>query len=196
MPAYDEKSCLIQLKAGSQAAFAQIFHQYKNPVYQATLKIVPYEEIAEDILQTTFIRLWEKKSLIDPEQPFKAYLYRIASNLVADYFRRAAADKRLQARLMIAATELYDHIEETIGRKESEAVLKEAISRLPPKRREVYTLIKVDGLSYEEVSRQLGISVTTINDHMVRASKFVREYFIQSYHTSLLLVFITLLNRQ
>jgi RNA polymerase sigma-70 factor (ECF subfamily) len=72
----------------------------------------------------------------------------------------------------------YNHIEETLVSKESAGMLHQAINSLPVKRRRIFMLCKLDGKSYDEVSRQLGISTSTISDHIVKANLFIRSYML------------------
>ena len=78
--------------------------------------------------------------------------------------------------MFAAATEEYEHIETMIHKKENDLLLQKAIDSLSPQRQQVFRLIKLDNKSYEEVSRQLGISVSTISDHIVKANKAIREF--------------------
>ncbi len=183
-----ENELLVELKAGNQNAFNQFYGKYRFKVYQNLLRLVQDEDVAEDLLQNSFIKVWEKRENIDPERPFENYLFRIASNLVTDYYRKAATDKKLQAKLMAVATELYEHIEATINFKESNAIIQSAIEKLPPQRRRIFIMCKIEGKSYEEVSAQLGVSKSTINDHIVKATRALREHFFLSQESIIMLI--------
>ena len=172
----DEMELLSLLKQGNEQAFEKIYNLYSSRLFGNIYRMVKSESTAQDILQEVFVKIWHNRAAIDPDKSFRSYLFRIAENRVYDFFRKAARDKKIQARLFAAATEEYEHIEEMIYRKENVLLLQKAIDSLSPQRQQVFRLIKLDNKSYEEVSRQLGISVSTISDHIVKGNKAIREY--------------------
>ncbi|WP_285010934.1 RNA polymerase sigma factor [Pedobacter faecalis] len=174
---FEEKELLIRLKAGDKQAFESLYHRYKHRIAANLLRLLKSEELAEEILQDMFVRLWDRRSSINPEQSFRSYLFRVAENKVMDYYRRMARDKRMREKLTAAVSELYSHIEEDIFSKENSRLLQEAIDQLPPQRKQVFILCKMEGKSYKEVAELLSISPSTINDHLYKANLFLKAYF-------------------
>lgn len=189
----DERALLIELKSGSQQAFAVLYDQYSKRIYQNSLRLTKQAEIAEELLQDTFFRVWEKRGLIDLDKPFQSYLFRIAANLAYDHFRRVAKDQRLSERLL-ALVEEHNPIEALIESKENRYLIESSLQSLPPKRREIFKLCKLEGKSYAEVSALLGISESTINDHIVKATKSLRGYFVAANETAFTLLIVYLLS--
>ncbi|WP_207423283.1 RNA polymerase sigma factor [Desertivirga brevis] len=169
----DEKILLERLREGDQYAFSLLYDRYKFPLASNLLKFLKSDDLAEEALQDLFIKVWENRLKIDPNKPFKAFLYGVAKNLVYDIFRKSARDKRLEDQLMQGAIE-YSHIEEGLYQKEYQKLLDETIALLPPQRRLVFTLFKIEGKSYKEISEMLGISHSTINDHVQKANIFLK----------------------
>ncbi|WP_256007351.1 RNA polymerase sigma factor [Pedobacter deserti] len=174
---FNEKALLTRLKAGDKQAFESLYHRYKHRIAGNLLRLLKSEELAEEILQDMFVRLWDRRSSIDPEQSFRSYLFRVAENKVMDYYRRMARDKKMREKLTAAVSELYSHIEEDIFSKENSRMLQEAIDQLPPQRKQVFILCKMEGKSYKEVAELLSISPSTINDHLYKANLFLKAYF-------------------
>ncbi|SEM04270.1 RNA polymerase sigma-70 factor, ECF subfamily [bacterium A37T11] len=172
---------LLSLKEGSESAFSEIYNAYSRGVYRKLLYMVKSKDDAEELTQETFVRLWEKRSLIDPDQPIIPYILRIAGNLVHDLYRRSARDQQLQQAIIAASSELYLHTEEDLLYKESKALIDSAIEALPDQQRQVFKLVKLEGKSYQEVSEQLGIGTATVSTHIVRATKSVRQFLFNSY---------------
>src|SRR5688572_706161 len=162
---------LSLLKQGNEQAFEKIYNLYSPRLFGNIFRMVKSESTTQEILQDTFLKIWSSRDSIDPEKSFRSYLFKIAENKVYDFFRKATRDKKIQARLFAAATEEYEHIEEMIYKKENALFLQKAIDSLSPQRQQVFRLIKLDNKSYEEVSRQLGISVSTISDHIVKGDR-------------------------
>jgi RNA polymerase sigma-70 factor (family 1) len=148
------------------------------------LKLVKHPETAEEILQDIFIQVWEKRTTIEIHTSIRAYLFRIGENKVYDFYRKVKRDKVLYAHVKAAASEQYTHIEETLLFRENEQLLHAAVAALPPQRRQVFELCKLQGKTYEQVGAQLGISTSTINDHIVKATRSVRQYFYSHDNTA------------
>lgn len=170
----DEKKLVIFLSAGNEEAFEELYHLYSERLICYLIKLVKSESLAAEILQEVFIKIWNNRENLDPDQSFRSYLFRIAENLVYDFFRKAARDKKL-TEMVVKNSGAYSHVEENIFTKENNKFLQDAIRSLPPKRRQVFQMIKIEEKSYEEVSLLLNVSTSTINDHIVKATKSVIE---------------------
>lgn len=163
------------LRDGDESAFLELYNRYKLRITGNLMKLLKSDDLVEELLQNLFMKLWDTRAQIDPEKSFRSYLFRIAENMVMDVFRKAASDKRMQMKLMSAQTEAYSHIEEKIFSKEENELLQQVIDQLPPMRKQVFTLCKLEGKSYKEVSELLGISHSTINDHLLKANRFLKQ---------------------
>lgn len=194
MKQYDTISVntVLALKAGDEQAFKTVYECFAGRLYGNLLKFVKSEETAKDLLQEVFLKIWEKRVQIDPTKSFSSYLFQIAENLAYDFFRKAARDKKLQIQLVAHATEAYTHIEEMLITKEYNDLLQEAIDALPPRRRQIFRLCKMDGKSYEEVARQLKLSTSTISDHIVKGTLFIRKYCYTHYEMVVIICLIFL----
>lgn len=189
----NENEIVIRLKSGDQDAFDQIYQLYSYRLLGFLIKLVKSELYAAELLQDTFIKLWDNRKNIDMDRSFRSYLFRIAENNVYDFFRKAACEKKLQAAILKSACDRYQHVEENLLTKENEQILQNAINLLPPKRRQIFHLIKMEERSYEEVSALLNVSVSTINDHIVKATKSIRKSLDQYHIAEFSVIFLFLL---
>jgi RNA polymerase sigma-70 factor (ECF subfamily) len=137
------------------------------------------------------MKIWNNRENIDINKSFRSYLFKIAENKVYDFFRKAARDKKKEAQLITIASSEYPPIEELLLTDEKAAILQKAIGSLPPQRQQVFRLCKLENKSYREVSELLGISVSTISDHIVKATKAIRDYFKNNEHTLLALLVVS-----
>ncbi|MDR2285828.1 MAG: RNA polymerase sigma factor [Sphingobacterium sp.] len=176
----NEKELLRQLKAGSKAAFSELYSIYSRPLISNLLKILKNDNLAEEILQETFIALWEHRHSIDSERSALGYLIRISANKTKDLFKRAVHDRKMRAYFYPVIESGYEPIEAGLYKKENEDLLNQLIDRLPAKQKEVYRLCKIEGLSYNEVSQLLGISEATVNSHILRANKALKKLVIRN----------------
>ncbi|MEO6845515.1 MAG: RNA polymerase sigma factor [Ginsengibacter sp.] len=181
----NEKDLIILLTQDNEAAFEELYHLYSQRLLAYLTRFVKSQVFASEILQEAFIKIWNHRKNIDPEQSFRSYLFRIAENLVYDFFRKAARDQKLEAALINRACDEYRHVEETFCSKEYVHLLQDAINTLPSKRRQVFQLVKMEERSYDEVSKLLQVSTSTINDHVVKATKSIREK-LERYHITMI----------
>ncbi|MEO7313608.1 MAG: RNA polymerase sigma factor [Ginsengibacter sp.] len=170
-----EEILVKRLAEGDKAAFEELYHLYSSRLLGYLIKLIKSESHAAELLQEVFIKIWKNRSKIDAGQSFRSYLFRIAENAVYDFFRKVARERKLQAELININKEIYSHVEEACFNKENQQFLQNVIDTLPPKRRQIFRLIKMEDHSYEEVSALLNISTSTISDHIVKANKFVQE---------------------
>ncbi|MFC7524502.1 RNA polymerase sigma factor [Parapedobacter sp. GCM10030251] len=171
---------LRMLRNGDAIAFGKIYKIFAPILYQRLLRLLKDTDTVEEILQDTFLKLWEKRGQIDPEQAFTTYLYRIADHLAIDVFRRISRDKALQQELWASTISFYLHTEETFLAKEQRQLISTAIEQLPPKRKQILILCKLEDKSYQEVAELLGISVSTVSNQLVKAIKEIKNYVLQS----------------
>jgi len=190
------KLLLLQLKQGHEPAFNALYLAYSKALYRKINSIVKDESIADELLQDLFLKLWEKRAWINTDLSFTSFLYTIANNLVYDYFRKVSKDKRLHARLLINAVDYYLQTEEDLIGKETSAIIQQAISKLTDQRRNVFTLCKIEGKSYQEAAAALGISVATVNTHMVNSIRFIKEYLRKNQEIGTMLIIATILSQK
>jgi len=173
----DEKDILLELIEGSEYAFEQIYRLHSSRLFGRLLKLVKSDVQAEEILQNVFLQIWVNRRSIDPEKSFRSFLFKIAENKVYDFFRKVARDKNMEFQLIALAADNHTIIKSYMLGDENMAILQKAIADLPPQRQQVFHLCKLEGKSYKEASEMLGISVSTISDHIVKGTKSIRDYF-------------------
>jgi RNA polymerase sigma-70 factor (family 1) len=173
-----------------------LYRLYNRKLFYHLKRLTHSSDVAEELLQEVFLKVWIRREQLEPGLSFSSYIYRIAANLVYDLFRRTARDQKLYAHLVATGSELYDHIELQIDSKEQQQLMENAIASLPPQRQKIFRLCKVEGRSYEEVSKLLGISISTVNDHIVKASRTVKQQLFSSRETAMALLLAYLLNKK
>lgn len=190
-----EKDLLLRLRNGDHEAFEQLYNTYSNRIFSRLIRLAGSEGMAAELLQETFVILWEKRHTINPDLPFKSWLYRVAENNVYQYYRRLARDAKMQQEVMAHFSELYSHSEEDLILKENRQILQEAISQLPEQRRKVFQLCKIEGRSYDEAARILGISPSTVSNHLVKANTLVKAYIFKSRQIATIVITAFFLSR-
>lgn len=179
----DERILVEQLKKGDEAAFKTIVETWQNMVYNTALGIVQNAEDAEDIAQEVFVQVHQSVGSFKGESKFSTWLYRITVTKSLDHERRKKRKKRFgfvrsifgdQNEVLINPPDFH-HPGVVLDNKEDAAVLFGAISELPENQRIAFTLNKVEGLSYQEVSEVMKTTVSSVESLMHRAKNNLKK---------------------
>ena len=163
---------LQQIQGGSQEAFNRLVDRYKNRLFNLVVRMIPTREEAEDIVQETFLRVYQHKNNFDPKYCFSTWIYTIALNLAKNNLRRKKKVKFL---------ELFD-LEETSeepavepGRVALGPWIEKEIEKLPEKYRVAFLLREMDQLPYEEIAEITSVPTGTVKSRVNRARTILAE---------------------
>ena len=159
---------------GNEADFEELVKRYKNLVYSVVLRMVTDAEDANDIAQEVFIKVYRNLSKYSPEYKFSTWIIRIATNTVID-FRRKKKQEFVSIDEM--ETELPDSAtpESTYVNTEAKSEIMDAINSLPDMYKIPIVLFHLEGLSYQEISSVLGVSMSKIKNRIYRGRKLLKE---------------------
>lgn len=170
---------------GDKAAFSSLVRRYEDTVYRFSYKVCRDEAKAEETLQDTFINVYRKLGSFNRESKFSTWLYSIVTNNCLMKRRRRKLDEVLESLDNLPANDggrLSQHIahwDETpadiVMEKEFQALLDEAILKLPTDYRVVFVLRDLEGKSTEETAEILKISVEATKSRLRRARAFLRN---------------------
>jgi len=170
----DEKILLLELQKGSLKAFEELYFNYSERLMVKLLLLVKSEDIAKDLLQDIFMKIWQMRADIDPERSFGALLYRMSANLSYNSYRTMVREEsRIRA---VFTTDSYSHIEEEVDFKETSELFERALNGLTERQRTIYTLHRIEGKNYKEISELLGISHSAINQNLQISNKHIRNF--------------------
>lgn len=173
----DERALIGRLQRREPQAMAELYDRYGRAAYSLTLRVAHDKAIAEDLVQETFLRVWNRVHLIDPEKgAIGPWLLAIARNKAIDYLHSSAGRER-------NATEfdetdhapLYREMEAEILISDQARRVKAAIDKLAPNYRTVMELAYFEGLSQSEMSTRMGLPLGTIKTYVRAALQSLRE---------------------
>jgi len=188
----NEQDLLLRLKSNDQAAFNELYRKYERKIFYNLSKLVHSNQIAAELHQDVFLKVWQSRSQLNTELPFEAFLVTIAKNMAIDFYRSTSRNKKLMDHLISLMTELHDPITDLMETKDYRMILENAVRKLPPQRQLVFRFIKLEDKSYENAAVYFGVSVGTIKDHMAKAMAFLKEEMNNNKFDLLLLYFIHL----
>lgn len=178
---------------GAMDAFSQLYERYHGMLYHSALKFVKSDELAQEVVQEVFIKLWETRSNLKADLSLSAYLYTMTRNRVFNMLKRAARESRVREHIRLHAEAASNTTENNLLFSEYQAAVKKAIAGLPPQRQRIFIMCREEGKSYEEVAGAFGISKSTVRDHMVKALKSVRQQlYLRTGISASLVGFLTL----
>lgn len=179
-----EKETVEHFILGDEKAFEWIFHRSKGKLKGFLKKVMPKDEDEESVLQEVYLKLWSTRKFIHPDKNFEAYLFAIARNLVIDVMRKRLHRQKYLEKLYLQLKERQVNDLDTytaVEYSELEKKIFELIDQLPEKRREIFKLNRLDGLTYKEIAVKLRISENTVDSQMRKALAFLHlemEYFL------------------
>ncbi|UKJ06783.1 RNA polymerase sigma factor [Solitalea lacus] len=170
-------SLLLRIVEGDETAFRLVFNEYSGKVYTFALKLTHSETLAEEIVQDIFMKVWLNRQALLTINYFPSYLYALTKNHTFNVLKRLTKEANIKAAISLDLSEIQHETEGRIVFNEYERILKEAIDKLPPQQRKVYTMCHLDGMTYEEAAQLLNLSKLTVKTHVQQALRFVRGYF-------------------
>ena len=164
-----EEQLVESIKSSQVEAFKTLYYRYYNDLYRFFWLRINSKDSAKDLIHDVFIRIWENRHNLDGKKSIKAYIYRIANNLLIDFFRKKSSQRTYIAE---DASVTDVSTEESL---EQVTAVKLAINNLPEKIRSVFILSRYQGLKYAEIAQALNISIKTVESRICKAFRLLRE---------------------
>ncbi len=173
----NEKELLAQIQDGSQLAFRLLFERYHPFVYAFSHRITRSEELAEEIVQDVFLKIWLDRERLSTIDHFPAYLNRIVRNHCFNVLRKLALEAKHVSQHMVDFEEADHSTVENMDYKDVKQMLDDAVESLPAQQKRVYQLCHQEGLKYEEAAERLNLSQQTVHAYMKEALRKIRAHF-------------------
>jgi RNA polymerase sigma-70 factor (ECF subfamily) len=167
-----------EIKSGSEHSFTEVFNEFYTRVYRFFLKKTRSPEYARELVQLTFIKLWQFRHTLSEEYSLDIQLFNIAGTTLIDFLRQQNSQRKMLSKLAVRTAQEEVSAERSSGNDFEEADYLHSLTRtLPPVRKKVFILSRVHGQSYKEIAEQLSISSKTVEDHMVKALRHLRSLY-------------------
>lgn len=184
---------IITLKAGDLTAFEMLFRTYYQPLCNYAFTFVQDRDEAEEIVQSTFLNIWEKRQSLSIHTGVKPYLYAMVRNACLNVLKHEKIKQQHAAMEMAVAERSTESVARTIMASELETKIYQAMDRLPEQCRLIFKLSRFEELKYAEIAQQLNISIKTVENQMGKALRIMREQ-LKDYLPLLIILMNGLLN--
>ncbi|KFF02996.1 RNA polymerase sigma factor [Flavobacterium reichenbachii] len=167
----DNKKLILSLKNGDKASFKEVYLNYYDKLINIAKRFNFTVLTPEDFVQESFLRLYNKRELLHEDVLLDKQLFTICKNIMLNHINRE--NKIIQLDSLEAESEQEDP--ETIIFEERREKLYSFINQLPEQQQKIFTLHKLENLSYKEIAAITDLSEKTIANHIYLASKFIRK---------------------
>ncbi|RFZ85282.1 sigma-70 family RNA polymerase sigma factor [Mucilaginibacter terrenus] len=171
-----EKELLLKISRGDEHAFSELFNTWHHLLGRHIYKITDSAELAEEVVQDVFLKIWTARESLALVENFKAYLFVVSRNHALNCLRKLARERMHQKALEENAAVLA--VEQT-GSADIYKLLDQAIDHLPPQQQKVYLLSRHNRLKYDEIATQMGLSRETVKKYLQGATHSITN-FVQS----------------
>lgn len=181
----DDRYLLNAVKEGQKKAFNMLFDRYASRLYHIALKYVGKPDEAEEVVQEVFVKVWVNRDRLKPHLPFVPYLIRISKNLVINKSKKRLHEEAYIRYKSLINTKPHHTTENQVVLKELQDLLEIKVAQLPEKRKQIYRLSREQGLTNREIAEKLVVSESTVENHINKALKDLKNYLQDHKYLSL-----------
>jgi RNA polymerase sigma-70 factor (ECF subfamily) len=185
-----EKDLLVQVANGDEESFRQLFLKHHQQLGSHIFRLTNSMDLAEEIVQDVFLKIWLSREALWEVHNFKAYLFVVSKNHTLNCLRKLSKER-------ISIKQSEENFARDYNYSEAELdiyynLLDEAINQLPAQQQKVYLLSRHERLRYAEVAVRLNISRETVKKYLQIATVSITEYVQAKYNTAVFLAFVSL----
>jgi RNA polymerase sigma-70 factor (ECF subfamily) len=163
-----------KMKAGDRESFNQVFRRYYSPMVRFCIRYVADSDLASEIVQDLFVKLWSNREKISFNTSFESYMLTSVRNSALTYINKKRSHAEANLRVFSEESDNTDP-SETLQSNNLEESYRKILKDMPEKRREVFLASRYDGLKYSEIAEKLGISQKTVEAQMSAAIKQLKD---------------------
>ena len=168
---------ISRLKKDDHDSFQKLFERYSLPLFRFSFSYLKSKEVAEDVVQEVFMKIWNNRKEIKNNTSFQSYLFTIALNAVRKHFNKLSKQNELKHNILFEFSENKPGFDDRSGYQFLIEKLDELVSQMPEKRREVFIKKKMEEKSLKEIAEECDITTKTVEYHITEAMKFLKIEF-------------------
>nr|WP_295921985.1 sigma-70 family RNA polymerase sigma factor [uncultured Dyadobacter sp.] len=182
---HEDVTLLHRIAVGDEQAFRIIFNRYHHRLGAHIYRVTQSRELAQEITQDVFLKIWINRETLTDIVNFKAYLFAASKNQALTHLRKMALEKNRITLLENSMDVQHDDNAEENARY---LLIDEAIDHLPPQQRQVYLLSRHERLKYTEIASRLSLSRETVKKYLQLSSESISNYIRKKLIINALLI--------
>lgn len=171
----EDNHLVIKIKDDNKEAFNLLYYRYCKKLYYFSLKYLHNSEEAEELVQSVFTSVWIHRKSLDVTLSVKNYIYRSAVNYIYNHLKKKAIRTQfIESELQkgeFQSNQTYDQV----FFNDLEESINSIIKTLPSQQQQVFRLSRIESLTHEEIAQKLDISLRTVENHIYRALKIIKN---------------------
>lgn len=190
----EESLYIHQLRSGDSRSFECLYNIWSGKLYNFVMRISKGDSyLAEDIVQSTFVKVWENRQLLDPDKSFGSYLCTVAKNQLVNIYQHRMLEYLYQEKVKTSEP-TENTTEKEVDYHLLEEYIDSLIDQLPPARREIFVLSRRNMLTNKEIAEMLNLSENTVESQLTKAISFMRSKINKHYSLSVSLLLYLLMD--
>ncbi|HLR38630.1 MAG TPA: RNA polymerase sigma-70 factor [Chitinophagaceae bacterium] len=178
-----DNDLILMLKQGDKEAFNEIYNRYENDLRDAAFRQLHSADDAKDVVQEVFISLFIRYDKLQITHSLEAYLFTAIKYKSLNHIRSNRIRKKHINRLSASSSSTETTPAKILYLKELNQQIRYIIASLPKKCRQVYLLSRKEGFTYRDIANELGISISTVEKHIIKALRIIRSR-LQTYQVA------------
>ena len=170
----DHTNLVSALQQNSIAAFDTLYQRHHQAVFRNICKLVPQQDVAEDLLQEVFLALWEHRASLDGSRQVAGWLFVVSYNKSVSWLKKNLRESMALQAMPVEMAREDALLQEDLYQQQLHA-LNLAVDQLPLRKKQAFRLCKLEGHSYEEAGNLLGISAGTAKEYVKSAAQLIRQ---------------------
>lgn len=184
---FSDKELLLKIAGGSETAFRQIFDSYSKTIYSFVENFIHSAEDAEEIVQETFLVLWNNRTTLTEIDHPRNYIYTIARNKCYDYLAKVARNQKAMRHAWEHTQMEYNETEAMMQAKESGMLIDRALLKLSEQKQVVFRMSRFEDMTHEQIADATGLSKSRVKNIIVEVLKHLK---VRLQQASILMAFL------
>ncbi|MBW8685251.1 RNA polymerase sigma factor [Chitinophaga rhizophila] len=176
-----ERELLQQIARGDESAYTLVFNHYSKQVFSAAMLYLKDTIPAREVVQEVFLKIWLKREAMSDVEDLTGYLFILTRNHIYDSFKKQATLQKVLDNFVMLQPATIADADYRLEERQYDHLLNKAVSALPPERKKVY-IARKEGMTNEEISHRMNISIHTVKKQMQLAVQTVRSFVKQQLH--------------